>query len=511
MKIGFEFSTGGDKKPAAPAPVKRGFPRIPVSQKRSFTDVSDQQSTLADWLLSDAHTNQKLQNHLPRLRRMCRGLEESNRYYRRFLAEWVLNIIGPAGFRFQSECRRANGEPDKTKRDELEGVYREWQNSMTAWACGMPYVEGLQLAERTFARDGMALIRILRGYSGNRWGFALQHIDIDYLDINLTGTFKVGGRTRDIHLGIEVDQYGKPAAYYLRGQHGGEDLLRIAGRNVLRVPASDMLCRVHKERPEQMHGVPMAVGAITALRHLDRYEEAEVVAARVAACASISIENDGTVPQFEGEDGDDLTAQLEMAPGGFLELPGGKKATLLSPQHPNTSYPEFRKGLLRGIAAGSNSQYSRIGADASDANYSSMREERLALTDVYEMFQGLAINHTERPVFENWLELQLTATNNLSFTMDQYGKLCRARWQGRRWSYVDPLKEVKAIETALYLGLTSRKRELAKQGIDMDELDKEIEADENHPAQPAMAQPGDDDDEKARAEWLTRLADQKGA
>lgn len=471
------------------SPRQRAIVLPSMTTKRSFADITNASAALSDWILSDSHTNEKLRSSLPKLRKMCRGLEESNPYFRRFLSEWVANVIGPDGFKLQSQVAFVNGRADENKRLLIEDTYREWCEEPTAWASGMCYVEGAQLCERAVVRDGMAFVRLLRNYRGNRFGFALQLVDASYLDLEING--------RNIHLGVEVDTYGRPIAYYLQGQHGGEDVINMGGRKVVRVRAEDMLCRMYRERPEQMAGIPMAVAAITGLRHLERYEEAEVVAARVAACSSVAFEREFP-EEFTGEDGSNPLAEMELAPGGILTPPHGYKATMLTPNHPHTAFGDFRKGMLRGAAAAANIPYSRMAADASDANYSSMREDRLQATDIYKTFQGAVIKQMERPVFEAWLEIQLLG-NRLPFGMAMWSTVKRARWQGRGWDWVDPQKEITAIEKALQLGLTSRKRELMKKGIDMDELDREIEEDPNHPkpqVPPAPLQAVEPDDEE---------------
>ena len=219
MKLGpFNISFGSDK----PAPARQPSLTMP---RRSFADITNSDTIVSDWLLTDAHTNDRLRGSLPKLRKMCRALEESNPYFRRFLSEWVANVIGPEGFKLQSQIAFANGRPDENKRIEIESVYAEWQREPTAWANGMCYTEGAQLCERAVVRDGMAFVRILRNYADNRFQFSLQLIDAGYLDLELNGKFN----GRDIHLGVEVDRYGKPTAYYLQGQTGSE-VQNIHGR-----------------------------------------------------------------------------------------------------------------------------------------------------------------------------------------------------------------------------------------------------------------------------------------
>ena len=51
-----------------------------------------------------------------------------------------------------------------------------------------------------------------------------------------------------------------------------------------------------------------------------------------------------------------------------------------------------------------------------------------------------------------------------------------ASWAGRRWSWVDPLKEVEAHRVALALGLTTRAEILAAQGRDFADTLEQLKA-----------------------------------
>ena len=44
--------------------------------------------------------------------------------------------------------------------------------------------------------------------------------------------------------------------------------------------------------------------------------------------------------------------QMEVTPGSFGTLPPGYEMAEWNPQHPNGNYSDFRKGILRGVAAG---------------------------------------------------------------------------------------------------------------------------------------------------------------
>jgi capsid protein len=55
-------------------------------------------------------------------------------------------------------------------------------------------------------------------------------------------------------------------------------------------------------------------------------------------------------------------------------------------------------------------------------------------------------------------------------------------WQARRWSWIDPDKDISSSEKAVRLGVTSRTRIAAEQGVDIEDTFAEL-ADENSKAQ----------------------------
>ena len=82
-----------------------------------------------------------------------------------------------------------------------------------------------RIAEAATARDGAVLIQVLRGFD-NDHNFALHVLEIDRLDIELNTPLN-GNR---VIMGKEVDQYGRPIAYHLLGEHPGEHYSRMGKR-----------------------------------------------------------------------------------------------------------------------------------------------------------------------------------------------------------------------------------------------------------------------------------------
>ena len=54
-------------------------------------------------------------------------------------------------------------------------------------------------------------------------------------------------------------------------------------------------------------------------------------------------------------------------------------------------------------------------------------------------------------------------------------KFKNSQWQGRRWSWVDPLKDIKTHEAAVSLAVKSRRDICAEMGLDFDDVLAQIE------------------------------------
>ena len=109
---------------------------------------------------------------------------------------------------------------------------------------------------------------------------------------------------------------------------------------------------------------------------------------------------------------------------------------------------------------------------------------RIAELNERETWMGLQdwfIESFAQPLYEEWLALALL---NGAITFEASGKalpadklqkfLSASRFQGRRWSWVDPAKEADANEKQLANKLTSRTRLAAEQGEEFDDILDEL-------------------------------------
>jgi lambda family phage portal protein len=206
---------------------------------------------------------------------------------------------------------------------------------------------------------------------------------------------------------------------------------------------------------------------------LGRYEEAEVTAARAAACKMGFITKASAAVSYEGELQSDGSKIMDAEPGSLEELQAGQDVKTIDWNHPNSSYQVFMKTALRGIAAGLGVSYNTLANDMESVNFAS---GKLGLDDERQMWKSIQywfIESVLEDIFASWLEMALT-TQAVPLPLGKFDKFNQPDFRGRNWGYVNPQQEVTADIARLNAGLTSRTRLLQERGIDREELDDEI-------------------------------------
>jgi lambda family phage portal protein len=230
-------------------------------------------------------------------------------------------------------------------------------------------------------------------------------------------------------------------------------------------------------RTHQTRGEPFMVSAMSALKMLHAYREAEVIAARLGASQMGII----TTPSGDDFVGDDYENEfrpiIDVEPGSFHQLNAGQDMKMFSPEHPNTGYAEFESAMLRGISSGLNVSYASLSNDLSSVNYSSIRQGALDERDGYRAMQMFMIEHFIEPVFRAWLSSAMDF-GGVPLPANKYDKFSdNAMFRGRGWNWVDPLKEINAAVVGLNNGILSMQDVAANYGRDVEETFSQIARD----------------------------------
>lgn len=438
-------------------------------------------ASLASW---SGAVNADLDGSLVILRARARQLCQSNEHGRRFLSLVASNIVGPVGPMLQVRAYMDQRDPtkpvklDKSANDAVEIHWAKW--GKTADIAGrVNFAHFCRMAVKATARDGEALVRKVRRRD-LPYGMALQLLEADRLDETLNIMLPSGA----IRQGVEIDSTGRAVAYWIKNRHPGERYAQ--GSNAPeRVPAGDIIHLYLPERAEQVRGYTWLHAVLLRASQLHGFNEAAVLAARIGASKIAVLEHEADAPDLSASMADSQTGagnlQMNIEAGELFDLPAGSKLSSWNPEYPHANFESFVKAAMRGISSGLDVATHNLSGDMTDVNYSSARIAELAEREQWMVLQDWFIFTMLEPIYQEWLALALLRgdikfeISGKALPADKLAKFANAsRFQGRRWRWVDPVKEIEAAKSAVELGVTSRTRIAAEQGVELDDILDEL-------------------------------------
>lgn len=441
----------------APAPSRRGFDAVRRPVLRAVAARS-----------LGKGPNAAIFSDLRALQAIAREQAMNNSYAKRFYQVLRQNVVGPRGFSFQSKAQLPGSEKlDKAANAAIES---EWKKFCARGVFDVTDRYSLTTFLWTWltslARDGEVLVREISGYKGNRYRYALQLVDIDRLDVGLNGTTKTG---RKIVMGIELGEYEKPVAYYLRAGDADATGLHYAnGRSYERVPAAEIIHTFDPFRAEQIRGVPWLHAAMIELHHVGAYREAEMMAAELGAKVAGWYEQDPDAVDEDPEE--DIELEPEIEAGQFQVLPYGIKVKQAAVTHPSSNFAAFIKAAIRGVASGSGVvAYNRLANDLENVNFSSLRAGELDERDAFKSLQQFVIESLLTRIHRNWLRHALL-TAAVPLPLSDLDRFSAPFFQGRGWSWVNPKDAEIANKQAIANRTKSRTEIILEDGRDPDEV-----------------------------------------
>jgi lambda family phage portal protein len=437
-------------------------------QKRRFEAARLDRLT-ADWQATTVSINQELRGDLDRLRARCRQLTNNNDYARKFRLMCQSNIVGPGGIRLQARVQDGPGQPDRLANQAIEAAWSEWSA-----ACDVTGRQSLRdLCETLVGQlpsDGEFLVRIVRGpQAGNRFGFALQAIDVDRIDT--THTMARAGNQNAVVMGVEIDQFHRPQAVWIFEAHPNDGA--ASSRQRIRLPIGEVLHVLKVERPEQARGAPWMAPGVLSLHHLGKFSLAALLAAENGANHFGFFQTpDGQSPIGAVDDQGETIAVTQ--PGTYDVLPPGVTFQAHESRYPDQAIGPFVKHHLQRIASGWGVAYHSLANDLENVNYSSIRSGTLEERDRWASEQEWFIASFLEPVFRAWLQYGLMAG---TITMPNGSRLPAAKadkfsahvWQARRWDWVDPKSDTEANILKVRAGLMSPQDLSAAMGYDFED------------------------------------------
>jgi lambda family phage portal protein len=451
-------------------------------EKRSFAAGNISRLT-SDWVFYPTTADYDIRAGLGVIRARARELTQNDPYAKAFVLACRKNIVGAVGFQLQVKAKDYSAGPDGKivgKLDRfanalIEQAFADWSRKGVCEVSGRFSFRKVQaLCVTGVKRDGEMFVRMLKGKDLNKYGFALQLIEPDLIDERYNEILQSGNVIR---MGIELTPQRKPIAYYVRRYQPnlGWNQVQVSGGPYDRIPASEMIHLYDPDRVDATRDVSQMAPSMLRLKMLAGYEEAAVINARVSACKmGFFRDPTGEAGEYEGDGKDAQGNKISSAEPGQMEDIGRLEFQPYDPKYPDSQHEPFVKSNLHGVAAGLGVSYANLSTDLSDTSYASSRTGLIEEREEWKEGQVWLAENLLDPVFANWLEMGLTMGAIGKLPLAKFDKFNAPKWSGRRWPWVDPLKDAEAMRASVGAGFKSPQQVISEAGGDMEDIYEEI-------------------------------------
>ena len=405
------------------------------------------------------------------VRGRCRTLVKDFSTARGALRNEVNNVVGHDPFRLEMKVGSwsDDGKTFKLETKTNRMIQEAWVQAGKKQNCTvrrtMARSELYQCVTASVWRDGFALVRKHRGFD-NKFLFALELIDGDRLQSNYMGKAPQSGNK--IRFSIEYDKFNAPVAFWILTRHPG-DLFDYNGDRPNtwreRVPAKDIiLINNLRLRAEQDIGFPECDSVIQELHRSRQFDIAHVTAAIKNCVSGFFIKQDyptgmvnpgdpamdygrgtgadgsGAVRQGDGKGGGVNKVEI-LEPGQMRVTNIGETPMVLATKFPNEAAKDFKKDILKSVAAGLGQSYAAVSGDFEGYSFSTARAGELPQRDNYMVRQDNIRDSLIEEYFAEWIQYAIMS-GQLELPLSRVDEFCRAaHFHGKRWPYVNPMQD----------------------------------------------------------------------
>lgn len=444
--------------------LKRYFKKKQLEMVRNFEAVaggrsrSDIQFNLAGPDASAMQGNKELRENV-------RQLEQNNGNVSGPIRRIRNNVVGQ-GFNFQArikadekgrgETPKINSVDAKKANAQIERAFKVWstpEHSDTTMTHS--FNENLGLAESSLIRDGECLVIGRDSTKTHRKiPYCLDVRESDYLQ---TPPGEISNPK--IRNGIRFDFEGAPESYFILKHHPGEYVLPPQDQDFEEIPAFNkngtrkVMHLFNPVRVGQTRGYTEFASALKDLQDLDRYTEAEKMAALEDACLTgvVTTENPSGFQNnySEASNSSEYDRMHTFAPNKMHYLNPNQKFEMHRPTRPNSNYEEHMKNLTSGPANALDIPREVFLQDWKGLSWSNARTILLQFYLSCRIRQKYLIDHMCVPVYQNvfrgFLVRGIVQARGFNTRENDF---LRHAWIPPGWQWVDPKKEAegKAID-----------------------------------------------------------------
>lgn len=445
--------------------ILKRLEKKPVRQSRMYNGAKSSRLT-EGFSTQDSSADNELATSLTALRARSRTLMRDAPFAKRARSIVQNNVIG-TGIGLQGQVKSLRGKLQKRINSEIETSWKQWSRPENCHTGGTLHFSDMErlLMGQVFESGEVFIRKHPSRFGNSNVPLSLEVIESERIagDIAVPGPLESGATVR---MGVEVDKFHRPIAYWIREQHSGETRFSQFSDRLERVPADQIIHLRIVERWPQTRGEPWLHATIRKLNDIDGYTEAEIIAARGAANYMGIIESN--VPWGDGEGDDVVGSEMALEAGIIARISSGESFNAFAPNRPNSGAEPFLRFMLREMAAGIGVSYESLSRDYSQSNYSSSRLALLDDRDLWRFIQLWFIRSFREPLHREWLQQAVLSRSINSISINAYAndpeKFNKARFKPRGWSWIDPTKEVEAFKEAVRAGFTTTSDVIAKTG-----------------------------------------------
>lgn len=462
MDLSFQFDT--TQAPARPASGERIVRAGRGSIRAKYDAAQTTDDNRRHWDLADSLSS--VGANTPEIRRTLRDrsrYEIANNCYLRGITNTVAAYMVGSGPTLQLNYRGDDAnEPDAMRAlrqtaQRVERLYHQWAESRKI---GPKLVTAVQ----SLLGDGEGFGLLISGRPTMRtpvW-LDLRLYESDQFEDPTGRWFPADPEGA---AGVRLDQYGEPEAYAMLRSHPG-DANTVADLYGEWKSADSVLHWYRKDRPGQLRGIPWTTPALPLCALLRRFKLATITAAETAADFAAILYQDAPATDEE-----QLLAavweRIEIERGAMLSAPDGSRLSQLKAEHPNSTFDEFERAVLREMARALSVPAVIALGDASNYNYASGRLDlqnfnRQMATDRANILECEILN----PLFTAWLDEALLIDGFLPAEFAASAGDWSVSWRWSEPEHVDREKEASGQQIELANNTTTLAREYARKGLD---------------------------------------------
>lgn len=258
-------------------------------------------------------------------------------------------------------------------------------------------------------------------------------------------------KDKRIVLGVELDDSNKALAYwvnYKRLSRGDTGYSQLEGEKPQRIDSRDAWLPAWRTRFGQTRGSPYLASCLGVYDRLDRYVNAETLAAEINAMLALKITQQATEAELDGvkdnadadEAENDLFEKVQKFRSGMtFRLLNGEDVSMIQSSRPGGEFEPYVLLMARIIGAAVGLPLELVLLDFSKTSWSSARANLIEARRTFRAWQKFAEDEFVMPWYR-WQIARGIALRIIPPKQEAFNAL--PQWPG--WQSVDPVKEAEA-------------------------------------------------------------------